>query len=73
MCDRVLVMYGGKVAAKGTVDEIFYETAHPYTAGLIKSIALIISNRSWCRSMELRRICLHRRKDARLQRAVSLR
>lgn len=29
MCDRVLVMYGGKVAEKGTVDEIFYETAHP--------------------------------------------
>ena len=27
MCDRVLVMYGGKVAEKGTVDEIFYETA----------------------------------------------
>ena len=41
MCDRVLVMYGGKVAEKGTVDEIFYETAHPYTAGLIKSIATL--------------------------------
>ena len=34
-------MYGGKVAEKGTVDEIFYETAHPYTAGLIKSIATL--------------------------------
>ncbi len=41
MCDRVLVMYGGKIAEKGTVDEIFYETAHPYTAGLIKSIATL--------------------------------
>lgn len=41
MCDRVLVMYGGKVAEKGTVEEIFYETAHPYTAGLIKSIATL--------------------------------
>ncbi len=41
MCDRVLVMYGGKIAEKGTVDEIFYETAHPYTAGQIKSIATL--------------------------------
>ena len=41
MCDRVLVMYGGKIAEKGTVDEIFYKTAHPYTAGLIKSIATL--------------------------------
>lgn len=41
MCDRVLVMYGGKVAEKSTVEEIFYETAHPYTAGLIKSIATL--------------------------------
>ena len=39
MCDRVIVMYGGKIVEKGTVDEIFYETGHPYTAGLIKSIA----------------------------------
>ena len=41
MCDRVLVMYGGKIAERGTVEEIFYETAHPYTAGLIKSIATL--------------------------------
>ena len=34
-------MYGGKIAEKGTVDEIFYKTAHPYTAGLIKSIATL--------------------------------
>ena len=39
LCDRVLVMYGGKVVERGTVDEIFYETAHPYTKGLMQSIA----------------------------------
>lgn len=32
-------MYGGKVVERGTVDEIFYETAHPYTKGLMQSIA----------------------------------
>ena len=39
LCDRVVVMYGGKVAEHGTVNEIFYETAHPYTRGLMSSIA----------------------------------
>lgn len=39
LCDRVLVMYGGKIVERGTADEIFYETAHPYTKGLMQSIA----------------------------------
>lgn len=39
MCDRVIVMYGGKVVEKGTASEIFYNTAHPYTKGLMQSIA----------------------------------
>ena len=39
LCDRVVVMYGGKIVEKGTVQEIFYETAHPYTKGLMESIA----------------------------------
>ena len=39
MCDRVVVMYGGKVVEKGTAQEIFYNTAHPYTKGLMGSIA----------------------------------
>lgn len=39
MCDRVVVMYGGKTVEKGTVQEIFYDTAHPYTKGLMGSIA----------------------------------
>ncbi|MDD4779806.1 MAG: ABC transporter ATP-binding protein [Tissierellia bacterium] len=39
MCDRVLVMYGGKIVERGTVDDIFYNTKHPYTSGLLGSIA----------------------------------
>ena len=39
LCDRVVVMYGGKVVETGTCDEIFYETSHPYTSGLMHSIA----------------------------------
>jgi peptide/nickel transport system ATP-binding protein len=33
-CDRVLVMYAGKVAEEGPVDEIFNQPYHPYTIGL---------------------------------------
>ena len=39
LCDRVAVMYGGKVVEHGTAEDIFYETAHPYTSGLMHSIA----------------------------------
>lgn len=39
ICDRVVVMYGGQVMEHGTAGEIFYETAHPYTKGLMSSIA----------------------------------
>ena len=39
LCDRVVVMYGGKVAEQGTSEDIFFDTAHPYTSGLLKSIA----------------------------------
>jgi oligopeptide transport system ATP-binding protein len=38
MCSRVFVMYGGKIAESGTVDEIFYDPKHPYTWGLLRSI-----------------------------------
>ena len=40
-CDRVIVMYGGKILERGTVREIFYQPAHPYTRGLLNSIATL--------------------------------
>ena len=33
-CDRVIVMYAGKVAEEGPVEEIFDQPYHPYTIGL---------------------------------------
>ncbi|MBQ7151435.1 MAG: ABC transporter ATP-binding protein [Synergistaceae bacterium] len=36
--DRVLVMYGGKIMEEGTRREIFYNPAHPYTKGLLRSV-----------------------------------
>lgn len=38
ICDKVSVMYAGHIVEQGKVDDIFYETAHPYTKGLIASM-----------------------------------
>ncbi|AIO19536.1 Oligopeptide transport ATP-binding protein OppD [Candidatus Izimaplasma bacterium HR1] len=38
ICQDVVVMYGGMVMEKGTVEEIFYNAQHPYTKGLHQSI-----------------------------------
>ena len=35
---HVIVMYGGLIMEKGTVEDIFYNHQHPYTKGLYKSI-----------------------------------
>lgn len=37
MCDRVLVMYGGKIVEKAGVEELFSHPRHPYTQRLIQS------------------------------------
>ncbi|HXV04571.1 MAG TPA: ABC transporter ATP-binding protein, partial [Solirubrobacterales bacterium] len=38
VADRVLVMYAGRQAETGSVDQIFYEPRHPYTRGLLASL-----------------------------------
>ena len=38
MCDRVAVMYAGKVVETGTTAQIFYEHKHPYTEALLRSL-----------------------------------
>ena len=37
LCDRVIVLYGGRIMEQGTIDEIFYDPKHPYTRGLLAS------------------------------------
>jgi peptide/nickel transport system ATP-binding protein/oligopeptide transport system ATP-binding protein len=41
IADRIAVMYSGRIVETGTVDEIFYDPQHPYTWGLLGSIARI--------------------------------
>ncbi|MGN7385422.1 ABC transporter ATP-binding protein [Sporosarcina sp. SAFN-015] len=46
MADKVAVMYAGEVVEYGTLDEIFYETQHPYTLGLLGSMPNLNVKRS---------------------------
>jgi len=38
MADRVVVMYGGRVAEVATVEEIFEQPRHPYTWALLRAV-----------------------------------
>ena len=39
-CDRICVMYSGRVVEEGTVEEVFDHMRHPYTQGLFGCIPL---------------------------------
>jgi peptide/nickel transport system ATP-binding protein len=38
ICDEVAVMYAGRIVEKGTLEEVFNRTRHPYTEGLFNSL-----------------------------------
>jgi oligopeptide transport system ATP-binding protein len=38
LCDRVLVMYAGRLVEQGDVRQIFYDPQHPYTRALLHSM-----------------------------------
>ncbi len=38
LCDRVLVMYAGRIVESGAARDIFKNPQHPYTAGLLSSM-----------------------------------
>jgi oligopeptide/dipeptide ABC transporter ATP-binding protein len=39
LCDRVIVMYGGRVVESGAVGDVLDDPRHPYTAGLLVASA----------------------------------
>ena len=41
MCDRIAVMYGGKIVETGTTEEILSAPAHPYTEKLIACVPVL--------------------------------
>ncbi len=38
ICDKINVMYAGKIVEEALVDDLFHDPQHPYTKGLIKSV-----------------------------------
>ncbi|HVR67014.1 MAG TPA: oligopeptide/dipeptide ABC transporter ATP-binding protein [Verrucomicrobiae bacterium] len=38
LCDRVIVLYGGRIMEDGPIDDVFYDPKHPYTKGLLRSM-----------------------------------
>ena len=50
-CDEVAVMYAGRIVEKGTLDEVFVHTLHPYTEGLFDAIPTIGHKKSRLQSI----------------------
>jgi oligopeptide/dipeptide ABC transporter ATP-binding protein len=46
MCDRVAVMYAGRIVESGSVRTIFSAPAHPYTTALLESIPRLTASRA---------------------------
>jgi peptide/nickel transport system ATP-binding protein len=44
-CDRVMIMYAGRVAEEGTVQEVFTRPRHPYTQKLLSAFPNIHADR----------------------------
>jgi peptide/nickel transport system ATP-binding protein len=51
-CDRVAVMYAGRVVEIGPVHEVIHQPAHPYTAGLMSCIPDMESERERLHQIE---------------------
>jgi oligopeptide/dipeptide ABC transporter ATP-binding protein len=49
LCDRVLVMYGGRIVEYGDVHTIFQSPRHPYTIGLMDSLPKLTEDEDWLR------------------------
>jgi peptide/nickel transport system ATP-binding protein len=47
VCDRVIVMYLGRIVEEAPVQKLFDDPKHPYTQGLLNSIPRIDSKREW--------------------------
>jgi oligopeptide/dipeptide ABC transporter ATP-binding protein len=52
MCNRVAVMYAGKIVEEGEVRQIFKNPQHPYTVGLLNSIPKIDGERNRLQPIE---------------------
>ncbi|NMC57647.1 MAG: ABC transporter ATP-binding protein [Eubacteriaceae bacterium] len=52
ICDKIAVMYGGRIVETGSTDEIFTAPAHPYTRGLIDCMPDIGSHERYLKTLQ---------------------
>lgn len=44
LADRVATMYAGRIVELGTVEDIFYRSAHPYTTALLEAVPRVVGD-----------------------------
>jgi oligopeptide/dipeptide ABC transporter ATP-binding protein len=52
MCQRVYVMYAGRIVEEATTEQLFRGPRHPYSAGLLAALPDIDTEREWLASMK---------------------
>ncbi len=51
ICDRVAVMYAGRIVEIGRTDQVFRNPSHPYTRGLLQAVPTAASRRGELRAI----------------------
>ena len=52
LCERIMVMYAGRIVESGTIDDIFHHARHPYTQALLAATPQNISKKGRMKSID---------------------